>query len=41
MKNNVIQEKSYDFALKIVEVCKVLRGLKEYELSGRAVRGTC
>lgn len=38
MKNNVILEKSYAFALKIVEVCKVLRGLKEYELSGQLFR---
>ncbi|MGD0487416.1 MAG: four helix bundle protein [Syntrophorhabdales bacterium] len=37
-KKNVIQEKSYLFALKIVALCKALRERNEYELAGQLLR---
>ncbi len=38
LKENVIQEKSYLFALKIVALCKTLRERNEYELAGQLLR---
>lgn len=38
MKRSVVQEKSYHFALKIIELCGMLRKSKEFELSGQLFR---
>jgi four helix bundle protein len=39
MKNNVIQKKSFDFAIKIIETCKILiYDKKEYTLSKQLLR---
>ena len=37
-KKNVVQEKSYVFALKIVALCKTLRERNEYDLAGQLLR---
>jgi four helix bundle protein len=33
MKKNVVQEKSYQFALKTIELVKILREKKEFTIS--------
>lgn len=38
MKNNVIKEKSYAFALRIIAAARWLREHREYELCGQLVR---
>ena len=38
MKENVIKDKSFDFALRIVKVYKFLQGKKEYVLSKQLLR---
>jgi four helix bundle protein len=38
IRPNPIREKSYQFALKIMDLCKTLRQQKEYELSGQLFR---
>lgn len=38
MKNNVIKEKTYAFALRIVRLSQFLRELREYELAGQVLR---
>ena len=38
MKNNIIQDKSYAFAIKIVNIYKVLHERKEYVLSKQLLR---
>jgi four helix bundle protein len=37
-KKNVVQEKSYAFALKIIELCKMLHERNEYVLAGQLLR---
>ena len=38
MKNNVIREKTYAFALRIVQLTRRLREQKEFELAGQVLR---
>ena len=38
MKNNLIREKSYAFALRIVSVARWLRNRKEFDLSSQVLR---
>ena len=38
MKTNLIQAKSYSFALRIITLTRWLRGRKEYELSNQVLR---
>ena len=38
MKNNVVQDKSFAFAIKVVNICKVLQERKEYTLSKQLLR---
>jgi four helix bundle protein len=33
MKENVVQQKSYQFALKTIKLCRLLREQKEFTLS--------
>jgi four helix bundle protein len=35
---NPVREKSYEFALKIIELCRALRQQKEFEISGQLFR---
>ena len=38
MKNNVIKDKSYSFALRIISVARWLRTRKEFDLSSQVLR---
>ncbi len=38
MKKNVIKEKSFEFALKIIELRKTLDDKKEYVMAGQIMR---
>ena len=40
MKKNVIVEKSYDFAVKMTGVCKILKDKKEFHLSSQLMRSS-
>jgi len=40
MKDNVIARKSFQFSLSIIEVCKVLRENKEYDLAKQLLRSS-
>lgn len=37
-KENLIQERSYQFALRIIKLCQWLRKNKQYEISGQLMR---
>jgi len=38
MKDNVVRERSYAFALKIIRLARVLKKQKDYELAGQILR---
>ncbi|MHC4623834.1 MAG: four helix bundle protein [Planctomycetota bacterium] len=38
MADNVIKQKSYDFALKIIKLCTWLKRQKHFEISGQLLR---
>jgi len=38
MKQNQIKDKSYQFALEIIKLCKQLRENKEYHIAGQLIR---
>ncbi len=40
MKNNIIQDKSFDFSLRIIELYKILRENKEYVISKQLLRNS-
>jgi four helix bundle protein len=37
-QNNLIQEKSFEFSLKIIQICKDLKISREYELSRQLLK---
>ena len=38
VKKNVIQEKTFEFSLSVIKVCKVLKSNKEYVLSEQLLK---
>jgi len=38
MKKNIIREKSFQFSLKVIQVCKDLKTSREYELSRQLLK---
>ncbi len=38
MKDNLVKEKSYSFALRIINVARWLRSRKEYDLGSQVLR---